>query len=625
MASAPSQPPARPLSHWAERFGTIDGHSILSQPDQVHSGRAAEHPRLDPKYYDARPKPIEYSWPASNVELDRFFYSEAWQRQRLSGPRSWECAPLNSTLSFSVREHAGQQVIISGGHRPVDVGKEDDLMSFFDSERFDIDETTWLSCFQRTRRYEMRQLNTVTGSWWTVDNPQIWDVLSVSLELANRILRALITDRHDWIETLLITVAKWCSIYFNLAVTMLHELMHKILDSRYHDSSTYAKYTVSVVDTKEPFVDFEVVREIGDSFENAVFGGLLGAKPEGAPMVMRLSDWPNRSNTQDRLRLPFDLPCFQKGSKLVISLVPAMYASKLLSREFWNDTKTPNKSSDLFQMPKGMIKMRATNNSTGCDYNGITIDEDMAKKGPYGPIVQKWQGRQQRWEQFRRHWYPKAHQAWVESPWSDVDAHEAIDKFSTGFAKKDEARCAEAAQPLTNRVPWNERVKYLNSPPFPGKAGRQAPWLFHCIGLLMRAALPIRSRTMSEDRVWAISDVFYSSANVNNAINSGGKVVFPGSIGTDHTATSAYTIEVPVGPGGMVWNNTPMEWLNLAEQTLADVRARNCEVSSSWVAALSDALKRTRTDLARGGRDGTKWATFWPFVIPDYLPDDWTT
>lgn len=37
---------------------------------------------------------------------------------------------------------------------------------------------------------------------WSIDSPLVWEVLSVSLELANRVLRALIADQHPFFRTL---------------------------------------------------------------------------------------------------------------------------------------------------------------------------------------------------------------------------------------------------------------------------------------------------------------------------------------------------------------------------------------------------------------------------------------
>ncbi len=88
--------------------------------------------------------------------------------------------------------------IVSGGHR-----SEDDNASFVEAysrKSIEVNEAGWFDFLQKYRWYDLTKCwnsRVPEGGPWSVDNPKVWDNLRGSIELANRLLRALIIDRHN--------------------------------------------------------------------------------------------------------------------------------------------------------------------------------------------------------------------------------------------------------------------------------------------------------------------------------------------------------------------------------------------------------------------------------------------
>jgi hypothetical protein len=200
-----------------------------------HSALAPTLPRIDdPIYYDQEPILAADKLPPSNTDLDTLFWSEATQRGELGGVETWQVAALNRHLRFSPATG-----YVSGGHRPIDravaglpfnfgtlnlgaplprsflqfpgarawltaggTNEERDFM-VYQRERIKVDETRWLPFLRKDRWFDWIQVSPSSvkrsqpGRTWSVDDPNVWEILKVSIELANRMLEALIEDKHD--------------------------------------------------------------------------------------------------------------------------------------------------------------------------------------------------------------------------------------------------------------------------------------------------------------------------------------------------------------------------------------------------------------------------------------------
>lgn len=65
-------------------------------------------------------------------------------------------------------------------------------------EELKVDEDSWLPFFKKDRWFSTAADDSVlTGKFWSVDDPVVWKELRVVLELANRLLTALIKDKHE--------------------------------------------------------------------------------------------------------------------------------------------------------------------------------------------------------------------------------------------------------------------------------------------------------------------------------------------------------------------------------------------------------------------------------------------
>ncbi|KAI1422950.1 hypothetical protein F5Y12DRAFT_716863 [Xylaria sp. FL1777] len=198
-ASNSQQPEAsRPLSPWAKRYGVAQNHSddIFTRPPVQHSSFAPYHP----KYYGDPINVQGHGVFSSGDEMDRFFYSETNGKHIFHGIPQWQFGPQFRSLQFSHRGY------VPGGH--IRSLAQQDVVNvhrgIYLTERIEVDESKWFSFFKKSRWWDSLGDNPLLGGYrWTVDDPKIWRHLRVSIELADRILKTLIKERHPTLETVL--------------------------------------------------------------------------------------------------------------------------------------------------------------------------------------------------------------------------------------------------------------------------------------------------------------------------------------------------------------------------------------------------------------------------------------
>ncbi|KAJ8132591.1 hypothetical protein O1611_g1032 [Lasiodiplodia mahajangana] len=220
-----------PSSPWAERYEL--NHLTFRSGNANHSMLAPEFPRIDdPKYYDRDPLPTD-KLPQHSSEIDLLLLTEEQQRTYLFGAETWTTAAIRRYVRFS--QSSG---FISGGHRLVDatraagsqfssllpsplapsspfspglrrsagaMGLNDEKnFTVYHHERIQVDETNWLTFWRKRRWFDWIEVSppytAPAGRTWSVDDPEIWGMLSVVIELANRIMLALIADRNDGVS-----------------------------------------------------------------------------------------------------------------------------------------------------------------------------------------------------------------------------------------------------------------------------------------------------------------------------------------------------------------------------------------------------------------------------------------
>ncbi|KAI1738812.1 hypothetical protein F4680DRAFT_466906 [Xylaria scruposa] len=233
--------PDLPLSPWAARFGRIvpSRDAVFSRGGVQHSGEAPElskfdpsfpivvywqitssiqecraiekkvAPWLDPIFYSDKPRTENAGTFENFNDIDRFYFSNMLQQTAgpYSGLRPWQIGVVHKTLKFS------DSVVMPGGHQEAapSAFKGDpethpgwETKRMYDDGLIKPNEESWFSFLRKDRWLDWsKDAAVLNGEPWSVDNPQVWEVLSISLELANRVLRALAYDLHPFLIDLL--------------------------------------------------------------------------------------------------------------------------------------------------------------------------------------------------------------------------------------------------------------------------------------------------------------------------------------------------------------------------------------------------------------------------------------
>ncbi|KAI0442927.1 hypothetical protein F4803DRAFT_575046 [Xylaria telfairii] len=220
-----------PASPWAKRYGFTDKYNIpLVQEDPlVHSGLAPILPNLPPKYYDKIPREEEFEIANTHGEIDSILVSEECQRIQWQGIASWQLPPFNSILSWD-----GCPTVL-GGHRLGDAYRYHDLLKQYDAQKIDVDEDSWFPFFRADRWYDVELEGSGTvieeedgSKWnittWSVDDERVWRHLRFIIEIANRILLAMVRDNNEWLEMMLYgRIQLWYELFGDLQNVEAHK------------------------------------------------------------------------------------------------------------------------------------------------------------------------------------------------------------------------------------------------------------------------------------------------------------------------------------------------------------------------------------------------------------------
>ncbi|KAI0015735.1 hypothetical protein F4780DRAFT_783870 [Xylariomycetidae sp. FL0641] len=695
MSGPPHQgPPELPRSPYAVRYGIHGPEGLLRGITHDHSGFRPLRPEPPhEKYYGTLPEwqlpagPDEELawWMPKDVEiqdddeLDKLMFLESWQMLKLYGIRTWQCGALNRFVTFRDGER-----MMSGGHLTEDADRKTEYAHFWlhSPDRIQVDENSWFTCFKKSHWYDLDDGYDprISGNW-SVDNPIVWENISVSIELANRILRLLIRERHPWIvaiicgrmdlwknwtspencpdpdahvllpletearicqekgreiefperfkyteaeltekldqlgrpvfwsfakggtdvngeepiwggrtdlwagpvtdldydgnpggakaggasrldvfvmtkmnadywETLMrddLTMAERCRTTVWLANLFLHELMHGLVVSRYHNMQlrylfetqvtrevikfqrgevVYANFPAPAPNSPfgglaEPFYNFEAVSEVGDSFTNSVWGGRMMPVPTfKAPLTQVFSEWPSfdaPSNGQPKIYHSLQM----KENYHTTLIHPfATWASRLLSTEFWNLVWA--------QAPDGRDLQRLRPNNP---FIGSALRrEDRMKHGTDGLVVNEgnlglckagtleeqanvaaWEEKTAQMDPYRQR-YLTAAERWTRSAWGLTEMRGFMRWYRRAFAQGKVRQCAWASNLLRRIIPRDVSGDAYWAL-LPNRQNREDySWLLVIIGLLMAAAIPVQESTQMAI-VSSISQVARPSAS----------------------------------------------------------------------------------------------------------------
>ncbi|KAI0436813.1 hypothetical protein F4803DRAFT_540977 [Xylaria telfairii] len=626
-----------PLSPWAARFPLTN--NMYTAANGNHSAFAPEVPRInDPKYYDQNPVVPQASTPLEFKSMDRLFLTEWNQSQNLLAIRTWEAAVLNRYLLFA--PGSGR---LSGGHQLKDGNKpgfiapnplpmsdtpspilqallqsmqknEERDFAIYLQERIKVDETKWLPFLRKGRWFDWIQVSEgfeqPAGRTWTVDDEKIWEVLSVILELVNRMLEALIEDKHEGLQTMIwgridywervadifgqprkqfdsvllsyrteqmisqqrktpcdwdfiptmtpqqwrdrlirvldnliwsfsntnataealtnrwpvtsastadsaytaviviptakfetmfntdLTLGELCMYQVGLATSMMHEIMHALVWARASNDNYIGN---KCHEETEPFLEASGVAETGHYMDNLFFGGTIFLYPYtqrgiSAPpitMVVREFPWPKCTKSRDAAP---NCPGLAPGDPITMIHVPSLWASQLLSEEFWQ-TPGLKKSDNFFHRPKVFVSETP---NTCSYYHQVKLrvpPPQQYHRAEDDMVMQEWKERQRIWDTFRQGWYKDAYLTWSTSPWGLVRYRRYCDDFAVAFERKDLVICTDIANKMVNIINWRtDKQTYLDALP---TSSRTPWWAIHAIGLLMMASIPRAHRPLT--------------------------------------------------------------------------------------------------------------------------------
>ncbi|KAJ8127844.1 hypothetical protein O1611_g5793 [Lasiodiplodia mahajangana] len=641
-----------PSSPWATRFP--DESVSFVSGNQNHSALAPRFPRIhDPKYYDQTPSMLPEDRPKTDEDLDLLFATEDMQNESLGGMHTWEASVLSHYARLS------PDTIVSGGHRPedkesagsgsglpslvspspsslsarvsalsIETNEERDL-AIYQRERIQVDETRWLPFLRKDRWFDHTEgeRDLRPGKTWTVDDPKVWEQLRVVLELANRVLEALIEDKHEGVVNSELTLAERCMVQIDLASTILHEIMHAAFWLRYTDD----EYIGNLLDRRasgdqpiEPFFNAEGCAEMGFVMDQLVFGGALyfhpGALPRTRPPVALSSK-----------QFPFDFDgadvvpnsaYMEPGALETLNYIPLAWASKILTESFWRDPAYPKKSENFFHR-NFIIVSTTPNNAERCSRPEVRDLGGLPYSYPDDNIlVEHWKEKQRLWDHFRKEWYPKA-----KDEWGHRNLRPFCERFEEAFEKRDLSECTRIASHFSNQIGWNEgRAVFIISMPFPGAISPN--WAWHLLGLLMIASIPVVNTQLEEHQTGAIRR--YREVSPSKEALAAGRdktilVPYTDRSG-EKKATSTGPIKLydNIKGTGQLANYDQLTCLDLIDSTMIFIaQETNGVVNLNWFEAIMAATKALRQDRSAISKiytesHSTRWASSWAFKIPPY-------
>ncbi|KAI0968985.1 hypothetical protein F4678DRAFT_474043 [Xylaria arbuscula] len=309
-----------------------------------------------------------------------------------------------------------------------------------------------------------------------------------------------------------LTIAERCIIHGRQAMTVISkdELMHALhkerIESRINASRAVLNDLVIGNNAQafaEPYVGGEPIAELGRSFEAAIFGGTPRTTPISRggtygvhiPILAMIVEYPSVYAIPRRGTVFDGLSVLMRGAPVKVSLIPPALFWRLQSKAFWDST--PPNGQNGFLFPDIFTNTTSTDDHTGkFTYTPVAVNPNPGNGLQYYELARKWNRQQANWS-WMRPWYDSAYRTWLESPWGFTKIREKINIFRNAYEVRDEAQCATIANSLQQMAP-TMKLEYFPDdgdswlPEVGSSTGNPPMWLFHCLGLFMLAALPMR-------------------------------------------------------------------------------------------------------------------------------------
>ncbi|KAM0276480.1 hypothetical protein ACHAQH_006707 [Verticillium albo-atrum] len=309
-----------------------------------------------------------------------------------------------------------------------------------------------------------------------------------------------------------------------LALTIAHEIMHGIrfgqrrlnLATGTHPDPHYTRETVChFIDLllqffplayQPQFMFDELVSEMGESFENNVFGGMTDvhahpvegyrftASTNGAILLMTNSKWPAlKYGTWERHSihsLP-EFPCVVETSA-----VPALYTCGTSTRNFW-ETNVAKYGIDALMMPRAFVSKVTTGFGMSSAPAVWSTDFETIPplERPLKQMARRIQHRRKQYEQWRP-WYKGAYEEWRATPFGNVrnrnDLYKILNQHLVNRTHADERDIIIIIQLWLTPFFWPDAgceglLEYVGD----GEVGDKRSWFYRAMGMLITAVLPI--------------------------------------------------------------------------------------------------------------------------------------
>ncbi|KAI1822030.1 hypothetical protein F4861DRAFT_516486 [Xylaria intraflava] len=315
-----------------------------------------------------------------------------------------------------------------------------------------------------------------------------------------------------------VTLAERCWLYVLQAQVILHELSHSICNNRMDRDASPALNMLSpgVSRLREAYVDFGGSAEMGYYMEKMVFGGSLRVPYyfdlDTIPMLPHVMTWPFLDLTSQQTVLGLKAeghPDFAPGVENKLILIPSIFASTLMSDNFWSGRRYDRKSDNFFHMPLLFCSRSPHDPSVpGASHYRlpVTIENRDQFDAAYAAgrlshcavdMLRNWELRERLWSEAHLGWYEEEKSIWERSPWGFQAARATLMTFNAEWAngafRRSVYTCALNADRLTFSFAYTKhRNDYIMS-----LVRRPGLWVWHAVGLLMNAAIPIRLEAQS--------------------------------------------------------------------------------------------------------------------------------
>ncbi|KAI0406947.1 hypothetical protein F4802DRAFT_60757 [Xylaria palmicola] len=301
----------------------------------------------------------------------------------------------------------------------------------------------------------------------------------------------------------------------------------------------------------------------------------------------------------------------------------------MLSEYFWNDPAYPRKSDNWFHRspifitqsrvpPPGVVFQYGEPRAIPLDLMPHTNPEDRM-------AFDTWNNKSKHWKQFRKGWYKGAKQRWLMTPWAELNKRHTMYAFEEAFSTQDTVTCASIAIALVETMKWDQDMRTLKADLPSMENPHNVQWVWHTIGLLMMASIPLRHMRITGT---ADAETWISKHSPSQ-----------GAAAAGHSKTVHIYMHVgqdtppSVGPSefynvsGMQYHFfTQFHYIDRVEEIIKLLMMSGAPVHEQFLKAVSIARMAIRTDreaLANvypGRAHTTKWASRWFFEFPEYDP-----